>query len=187
MTLRNFSSIWRLSVVLSLAACGDSASTSRDSQSDGDAVAETQVDSTVSETELETAVGDTQADTAVNDAQADTAVNDTPADTAVNDTPADTAVNDTGADTYGDEPMALRIVTFSDWHGQFDPITTTVDSTTTPPTMKSVAGASVLSAYFEQERAGNPNMLVLSAGDSFGGTPPLSPSMMTSRRSTRST
>jgi len=176
-----------LSVVLSLAACGDSASTSRDSQSDGDAVAETQVDSTVSETELETAVGDTQADTAVNDAQADTAVNDTQADTAVNDTQADTAVNDTGADTYGDEPMALRIVTFSDWHGQFDPITTTVDSTATPPTMKSVAGASVLSAYFEQERAGNPNMLVLSAGDSFGGTPPLSPSMMTSRRSTRST
>ena len=119
----------------------------------------------------------------------------TPIDTGTGDADADTDV-DTGTieecnnnvddDLDGDKdcadsdctvactPTTIRLVTFSDWHGQLDPTTITVNATTVPPTTKSVGGAAVLSAYFDQERATVPEAVLLTAGDSFGGTPPLS-------------
>lgn len=55
----------------------------------------------------------------------------------------------------------IQILNVSDWHGQLDP-------------SSGVGGAAVLSAYFKQDRAANPNTLTLTAGDSVGATPPLS-------------
>ena len=59
--------------------------------------------------------------------------------------------------------VTIQFLNVSDWHGQLDP-------TGTP----AVGGAAVLSAYFKQERAANPNTLTLTAGDAYGATPPLS-------------
>lgn len=58
-------------------------------------------------------------------------------------------------------PVELKFISFSDWHGQLDPIS-------------GVGGAAVLSAHFKNERAENPNTLVLTGGDDFGASPPLS-------------
>lgn len=62
------------------------------------------------------------------------------------------------------ESQTIRILSVSDWHGQLDPLATPAGN---------VAGAAVLSSYFKKERAEQPNTLTLSAGDSFGATPPL--------------
>ena len=59
----------------------------------------------------------------------------------------------------------LQIVDFSDWHGQLDPLSVNGVN---------VGGAAVLSSYFKADRLANPNTLTLTAGDAFGGTPPLS-------------
>lgn len=59
----------------------------------------------------------------------------------------------------------IQLLNVSDWHGQLDPLV--VGST-------QVGGAAVLSAYFQAERAANPNTLTLTAGDAVGATPPLS-------------
>jgi 5'-nucleotidase len=59
----------------------------------------------------------------------------------------------------------IQVLTVSDWHGQLDPLS--VGAT-------AVGGAAVLSAYFQAERASNPNTLTLTAGDAFGASPPLS-------------
>jgi 2',3'-cyclic-nucleotide 2'-phosphodiesterase (5'-nucleotidase family) len=58
-------------------------------------------------------------------------------------------------------PVTLQFLNVSDWHGQLDPV-------------GGVGGAAVLSAYFQQERAENPNTLTLTAGDAYGASPPLS-------------
>jgi len=55
----------------------------------------------------------------------------------------------------------IQILNVSDWHGQLDPIS-------------GVGGAAVLSTYFKNERAANPNTLTLTAGDAVGATPPVS-------------
>jgi 2',3'-cyclic-nucleotide 2'-phosphodiesterase (5'-nucleotidase family) len=58
-------------------------------------------------------------------------------------------------------PVTIQFLNISDWHGQLDPVS-------------GVGGAAVLSTYFQQERAQNPNTLTLTAGDAYGATPPLS-------------
>ncbi len=58
------------------------------------------------------------------------------------------------------ESVTLQILNVSDWHGALDPV-------------NGVGGAAVLSAYFQMERAANPNSLTLTAGDAFGASPPL--------------
>lgn len=63
------------------------------------------------------------------------------------------------------QPVVLQFVNVSDWHAQLDPL---VVGTT------QVGGAAALSAYFEMERTANPNTLVLTAGDAYGASPPLS-------------
>jgi 5'-nucleotidase len=60
----------------------------------------------------------------------------------------------------------IQILDISDWHGQLDPQSITG--------VGNVGGAAVLSAYFQAERAANPNTLTLTAGDAVGATPPLS-------------
>jgi 2',3'-cyclic-nucleotide 2'-phosphodiesterase (5'-nucleotidase family) len=59
----------------------------------------------------------------------------------------------------------IQLLNVSDWHGQLDPL---VVGTT------QVGGAAALSAYFQAERAANPNTLTLTAGDAVGATPPIS-------------
>lgn len=63
-------------------------------------------------------------------------------------------------------PVDIRILTVSDWHGQLDPLSVFGEGT--------FGGAAELSAYFDAERAGNPNNLTLTAGDAVGASPPLS-------------
>lgn len=58
-------------------------------------------------------------------------------------------------------PVDIQVLTVSDWHGQLDPI-------------GNVGGAAVLSTYFKNERAANPNTLLFTAGDAVGATPPIS-------------
>lgn len=55
----------------------------------------------------------------------------------------------------------IQLLNVSDWHGQLDPIS-------------GVGGAAVISAYWQAERAANPNTLTMTAGDAVGATPPLS-------------
>lgn len=67
-----------------------------------------------------------------------------------------------GSASAGPHPtIDIQLINVSDWHGQLDPI-------------NGVGGAAVLSAYFQAERAANPNTLTLTAGDAVGATPPLS-------------
>lgn len=59
----------------------------------------------------------------------------------------------------------IQILNVSDWHGQLDPLA--VGAT-------QVGGAAVISAYWQADRAANPNTITLTAGDAVGATPPLS-------------
>lgn len=61
-------------------------------------------------------------------------------------------------------PITIQVLSVSDWHGQLDPLV--VNNV-------QVGGAAVLSSYFKADRAANPNTITLTAGDSFGATPPL--------------
>jgi 5'-nucleotidase len=60
----------------------------------------------------------------------------------------------------------IQILDVSDWHAQLDPLSVFG--------VGNVGGAAVLSAYFQADRAANPNTLTLTAGDAFGASPPLS-------------
>ena len=64
----------------------------------------------------------------------------------------------------------ITIVDISDWHGQIEPVSVVEGGQT-----RQVGGAAALKAYFDAERATNPGgTLVVTAGDAFGATPPLS-------------
>ncbi|MBA3347474.1 MAG: 5'-nucleotidase C-terminal domain-containing protein [Actinobacteria bacterium] len=58
-------------------------------------------------------------------------------------------------------PVQIQILSVSDWHAQLEPVS-------------GVGGAAALSAYFDAERAANPNTLTLTAGDAYGASPPVS-------------
>ncbi len=58
----------------------------------------------------------------------------------------------------------IQILNVSDWHGQVDPLSVGTG----------IGGAAVLAAYFQAERAANPNTLTLTGGDAVGATPPVS-------------
>jgi 5'-nucleotidase len=55
----------------------------------------------------------------------------------------------------------IQILNVSDFHGQLDPL-------------NGVGGAAALSTYWQQDRAANPNTLLLTGGDAVGASPPLS-------------
>lgn len=67
------------------------------------------------------------------------------------------------------QPVTLQLLDVSDWHAQLDPVTVGSGSSAVQ-----VGGAAVLSTYFKQERAANPNTLTLTGGDAYGASPPLS-------------
>ncbi|HEX6291616.1 MAG TPA: 5'-nucleotidase C-terminal domain-containing protein [Herpetosiphonaceae bacterium] len=64
------------------------------------------------------------------------------------------------------EPITIQLLSVSDWHAQLDPLSVTG--------VGNVGGAAVLSAYWQADRAANPNSLTLTAGDAYGAAPPLS-------------
>ncbi len=66
------------------------------------------------------------------------------------------------------DPVTLQFLDVSDWHGQLDPL-----SFGSGDTAYQAGGAAVLSAYFKQDRAANPNTLTVTAGDAYGASPPL--------------
>ena len=68
----------------------------------------------------------------------------------------------------GEHPklVDIRLLSVSDWHAQLDPRFVFGEGT--------FGGAAELSTYFQMERLDNPNTLTLTAGDAFGGSPPLS-------------
>jgi 5'-nucleotidase len=60
----------------------------------------------------------------------------------------------------------IQVLNVSDFHGQLDPLSITG--------VGNVGGAAALSTYWQQDRAENPNTLLLTAGDAVGASPPLS-------------
>jgi len=75
-----------------------------------------------------------------------------------------------GGDAARESVRRVTIVAISDWHGQVEPVTVTAGGRPRP-----VGGAAALKAYFDRERARNPGRtLVVTAGDAFGATPPVS-------------
>jgi 5'-nucleotidase len=69
----------------------------------------------------------------------------------------------------GGPTRLITIVVVSDWHGQLEPVSVTVDGAP-----RRVGGAAVLAVYFDRERRRNPGgTIVVTAGDAFGATPPL--------------
>lgn len=75
-----------------------------------------------------------------------------------------------GSGNAGRDVRRITIVNVSDWHGQLEPFGVRIDGKT-----RQVGGAPVLKYYFDQERKRNPGgTLVVTAGDAFGATPPLS-------------
>jgi 2',3'-cyclic-nucleotide 2'-phosphodiesterase (5'-nucleotidase family) len=60
----------------------------------------------------------------------------------------------------------IQILQYSDWHGQLDPLSIFGEGT--------FGGAAQLSTYFKQDEANNPNTLIITGGDDFGASPPLS-------------
>jgi 5'-nucleotidase len=64
----------------------------------------------------------------------------------------------------------VTIVAVSDWHGHVEPVVVTVGGVPRP-----VGGAAALKAYFDRERRRNPGgTMVVTGGDAFGATPPIS-------------
>lgn len=63
------------------------------------------------------------------------------------------------------ELVELQFLNVSDWHGQIIPLSTADGS---------VGGAAAIAAYWQADRAANPNTLTLTAGDDVGATPPIS-------------
>ncbi len=80
-----------------------------------------------------------------------------------------TALPIAGANSHRNPPkggvVELKVIQYSDWHGQLDPLFVFGQGT--------FGGAAELATYFAQERAENPNTLIITGGDDFGGTPPL--------------
>jgi 2',3'-cyclic-nucleotide 2'-phosphodiesterase (5'-nucleotidase family) len=63
-------------------------------------------------------------------------------------------------------PVAIQLLSISDWHAQLEPVT--------PNGGVATGGAAALSSYFAADRAANPNTLTFTAGDAFGAAPPIS-------------
>ncbi|MCH7586326.1 MAG: 5'-nucleotidase C-terminal domain-containing protein, partial [Acidobacteria bacterium] len=76
---------------------------------------------------------------------------------------------DLNAGTAGEgagEAIDIQFLTLSDWHGQLDPLFVFGQGT--------FGGAAELAAYWDADRADNPNTITLTAGDAYGAAPPLS-------------
>jgi len=72
-----------------------------------------------------------------------------------------------GADEGGGgQPIDIQFLNVSDWHAQLDPLFVFGEGT--------FGGAAELAAYWDADRAANPNTITLTAGDAYGASPPLS-------------
>src|SRR5262245_13292439 len=69
------------------------------------------------------------------------------------------------AELSSSTPVSIQFLSVSDWHAQLDPLTVNGVA---------IGGAPIISAYWQADRAANPNTLSLTAGDAFGASPPLS-------------
>ena len=81
--------------------------------------------------------------------------------------------------TTAANPVAVRIVGFNDLHGFIEPrgrLTFTVDGGASQSAL--AGGAAYLADAVSRIRAANPNTLVISAGDLFGGSAPFSASFL---------
>lgn len=77
---------------------------------------------------------------------------------------------DAGFDAGAPGPTAdLRLLTFSDWHGQLDPL-----RESSGPLSTTYGGVGLLAVYFAQEKAEVPDLLILTGGDNIGASPALS-------------
>lgn len=63
-----------------------------------------------------------------------------------------------------DGTIELQILSYSDWHGQLDPVDI--------PGEGIFGGAAELATSFRADEANNPNTLIITGGDDFGATPP---------------
>lgn len=61
--------------------------------------------------------------------------------------------------------VELQLLNVSDFHGNLEPLSVNGVQ---------VGGAAVLKAYFDQERAHNPNTILFTGGDAVGASPPIS-------------
>ncbi len=64
------------------------------------------------------------------------------------------------------QTVDIQVLNVSDFHGQLDPLNIFG--------VGDVGGAAALSTYWQQDRAANPNTLLLTGGDAVGASPPLS-------------
>ena len=64
-------------------------------------------------------------------------------------------------------PVNIQVLSISDWHGQLPAL-----AVGAPPVQ--IGGAAAIAAYWQADRAANPNTLTLTAGDDFGASPPVS-------------
>lgn len=64
------------------------------------------------------------------------------------------------------DSVDIQVLNVSDFHGQLDPLNVFG--------VGDVGGAAALSSYWAQDRAENPNTILLTAGDAVGASPPLS-------------
>ena len=69
-------------------------------------------------------------------------------------------------DRGGGKPVDIQFLNVSDWHAQLDPLFVFGEGT--------FGGAAELAAYWDADRATNPNTITLTAGDAYGAAPPLS-------------
>ena len=70
----------------------------------------------------------------------------------------------------GHKKSVITIIGLNDFHGQLNPVTTTIDTNTAVP----VGGAAFLGTMFDMEKASNNNKpsLILAGGDNVGASPP---------------
>ncbi len=70
-----------------------------------------------------------------------------------------------GAHKGGASTVAVQLLNIADFHGNLEPVSVNGAQT---------GGAAALSAYFQRERAANPNTLLFTGGDAVGASPPIS-------------
>lgn len=74
--------------------------------------------------------------------------------------------------TTAQAPIKVQVLGFNDFHGHLEPPHQSVDVGSAPGKIRiPVGGAAYFASAVERYRATNPNTLVVSAGDMFGGSP----------------
>ncbi|MDC8785852.1 bifunctional metallophosphatase/5'-nucleotidase [Roseateles koreensis] len=81
----------------------------------------------------------------------------------------------TAAHAMAQAPINVKIIGFNDYHGTLEsPGTFGINTSVPSASRPAVGGAEYLAAYVAQMRAGNPNTVVVGAGDFIGASPLIS-------------